>query len=63
MLEYIPTEDSDNGGIRNYSEQDVDRLAKMLVGFEYNENTHEVTYNTAINTNEKSLFLDGPLKM
>jgi uncharacterized protein (DUF1501 family)/uncharacterized protein (DUF1800 family) len=63
MLEYIPTENSDNGGIRNYSEQDVDRLAKMLVGFEFNENTHEVSYNTAINTNEKSLFLEGPLKM
>lgn len=62
MLEYIPTENEDNGGIRNYSERDVARLSKILVGFEFNENTHEITYNTAINTNEKTLFLDGPLK-
>ncbi|MDD3144606.1 MAG: DUF1800 family protein [Candidatus Gracilibacteria bacterium] len=62
MLEYIPGKSAENGDSRNYSEEDVNALAKILVGFESDENTHKITYNNAINTNQKIKFLDGNLK-
>jgi uncharacterized protein (DUF1800 family) len=58
MLEYIPTETPDNGAERNYSETDVDVLSKILIGFQSNENTHEVSFDPSINTNESFEFLE-----
>lgn len=62
MLEYIPTESEDNWNTRNYSEDDVNAISKILVWFESDENTHNVTFNDSINTNEKVIFLDWALK-
>lgn len=62
MEEYIPTKGADVGGVRNYSETDVNLFAKILVGFEADENTHAVTFSGAVNTNMSAEFLDGPLK-
>lgn len=62
MGENIPTESPETGWIRNYTETEVNNLAKILVWFQSNENTHEVTYNNAINTNTDIAFLDGELK-
>lgn len=62
MLENIPTESADEWAKRNYTEEDVTSLAKILVWFESDENTHLVTYNNNINTNTKIVFLDWDLK-
>lgn len=64
MLEYVPTEtlSESEDNQRNYTEDDVDAVSKILVWFESDENTHEVTYNTSFNTNEKITFLDWELK-
>ena len=58
MWEYLPFESADIQSTRNYEETDVAALAKILVWFETNENTHEVTYNNQANTNEKIVFLE-----
>jgi len=62
MLEYLPTEWEDTWDKRNYSEEDVNALAKILFWFESDENTHVVTYNWDKNTNKKVVFLDWNLK-
>lgn len=62
MLEYIPTESEDNWWIRNYSEDDVNALAKILYWFESNANTHRINYNNTNNTNISVSFLDWNLK-
>lgn len=62
MLEYIPTESEDNWDKRNYTEEDVNALAKIIMWFESDENTHIVTYNNSKNTNSKIKFLDWQLK-
>jgi len=62
MLEYIPWKSAENWDNRNYSEEDVNALAKILVWFESDENTHKITYNNTINTNQKIKFLDWNLK-
>ncbi len=58
MWEYLPFESAETQSTRNYEETDVAALAKILVWFETNENTHEVIYNNQANTNEKILFLE-----
>lgn len=63
MLEYIPTESPDNAAERNYSETDVDVLSKILIWFQSNENTHEITFDPSINTNTSFEFLEWDLKM
>lgn len=62
MLEYIPTESEDAWNTRNYSEDDVNAISKILVWFESDENTHAITFNDTINTNDKVVFLDWDLK-
>lgn len=62
MLEYLPTESEDNGNTRNYTEEDVNALAKIIFWFESDENTHIVTFNKDKNTNKKVKFLDWNLK-
>ena len=57
MWENKPLETWKTSLTRNYEETDVAALAKILVWFETNENTHEVTYNNQANTNEKIVFL------
>lgn len=63
MLEYIPTESEDRWDTRNYTEDDVNSISKILVWFESDENTHEVTYNNTVNTNTKISLLDWDLKV
>ncbi len=58
MWEYLPFESAETQSNRNYEETDVAALAKILVWFETNENTHDVTYNNQSNTNEKIVFLE-----
>ncbi len=62
MLEYKPTESEDNWWLRNYTEEDVNALAKILFWFEADENSHQVTYNKIANTNTTINFLDWNLK-
>ena len=62
MLEYKPTESEDLWNTRNYTEVDVQSLAKILFWFESNNDTHKVTYNKDANTNKTIKFLDWPLK-
>lgn len=62
MWEYLPTQSEDNWWLRNYSEDDVSAVSKILFWFESNENTHEVTYNSESNTNTIVTFLDWDLK-
>lgn len=62
MLEYLPTESEDTWWKRNYSEEDVNAMAKIIFGFESDENTHKVTYNSYSNTNKTVEFLDWDLK-
>ena len=62
MLEYKPTESEDLWSQRNYTEEDVNALAKILFWFESDENTHQVTYNTLANTNTEIEFLSWSLK-
>jgi len=62
MLEYIPTESEDNWDKRNYSEEDVNAISKILFWFKSDENTHEVTYDNNANTNSTVIFLDWELK-
>lgn len=57
MWEYLPFESAENWSTRNYEETDVASLAKILVWFESNSNTHEVTYNNQANTNTTVEFL------
>lgn len=57
MWEYLPFQSWDIGSKRNYEETDVASLAKILVWFETNENTHDVDYNTQANTNTTVEFL------
>ena len=62
MLEYIPTETPDNWDVRNYTETDVDVLSKILIWFQSNENTHEISFDPSKNTNESFVFLEWDLK-
>lgn len=62
MLEYKPTESEDLWSIRNYTEDDVNVMAKILFWLEADENTHKVTYNADSNTNTIVEFLEWPLK-
>ncbi len=62
MLEYIPTESEDTWAERNYTEQDVLALAKILFWFKADEETHEVTYDADSNTNMQVDFLEWSLK-
>ena len=62
MLEYKPTESEDQWSVRNYSEDDVNAMAKIIFWFETDENTHKVTYNTTANTNTTIEFLEWNLK-
>ncbi len=62
MLEYIPTESEDNWDKRNYSEEDVNAISKILFWFKSDENTHEIIYDNNANTNTTVTFLDWDLK-
>lgn len=62
MLEYIPTESEDSWDTRNYTEQDVEALSKILFWFRADENTHQVSYDAASNTNTTQVFLSGELR-
>lgn len=62
MLEYKPTESEDLWSNRNYTEDDVNAMAKIIFWFEANDITHKVTYNNDANTNDEVEFLDWDLK-
>ena len=62
MLEYIPTESPDDWAERNYSEDDVKALSKILVWFKSNPSTHEVSFDPSVNTNTVVEFLEWDLK-
>ena len=62
MLEYKPTESEDLGNTRNYTEEDVNAMAKIIIWFDADENTHKVTYNESINLNTEITFLSWSLK-
>lgn len=49
MYEYKPYENAQNQDERNYTETDLNRLARILVGMQAEENTKKVSYNNDIN--------------
>lgn len=61
MLEYKPTESEDLWSTKNYTEDDVQALAKILFWFESDENTHMINFNADSNTNNIIEFLDWNL--
>ena len=62
MWEYIPTESEDSGWKRNYTEQDMRALAKILFWFRSDKNTHKIRFDSGSNTNNKVEFLSWSLK-
>jgi uncharacterized protein (DUF1800 family) len=60
MGEYRPGESVENGNTRNYTEDDVAALARILTGFRANVDTHEVSYDSAFHfTGTGMTFLSG----